>query len=90
MPLWLVILALGAAGTGFLFLKAHQVDKANTLKKVKQGHKSVKKAAKAVAKRPSFMGEREPVPSTEEVNFSKDFPSAAARDIEEVLKKEDF
>jgi len=40
-------MVLGAAGTGFLFLKARQMESKNTLKKVKEGHKSVKKAARS-------------------------------------------
>jgi len=83
-------MVLGAAGTGFLFLKARQMESKNTLKKVKEGHKSVKKAAKAVAAIPSTVVVEPPLTSEKEINMSQDIPSAIARDLEEVLKEKEL
>ncbi len=87
MPIWLVIMVLGAAGSGFAFLKARDMERKNTLKKVKAGHKDVKKAARRVVKRPSTVEPYEPLRSKEEVQISEDFSSRVARDLEEILKK---
>jgi len=87
MPLWLVIMVAGAAGTGFLFLKAREIERAAPYKKIKQSQKNVKKAAKAVAARPSTLAVHEPLTSTEPVQMSKDMASKVAADIEEVMSK---
>ena len=86
MPLWLVIMVLGAAGTGFIFLKAHGANRANTLKTVKQGHKSVRKAAKAVAAVPTTVITEPVLTSTEEISMSQDVPSAIAKDLAEIME----
>lgn len=90
MPLSLVVMALGLAGCGFLFLKAREADRKNTLKKVKEGHKSVKKAAKHVAKQPSTVIPYAPPASEEEITLSKDFSSAVAKDLAEIMEKADL
>lgn len=87
MPLWLVIMVLGLAGCGFLFLKARETEKGQTLKKVKQGHKSVRKAARAVAKRPSTQPVYMAPTSTEEVGMSQSLADAVVRDLEEILER---
>lgn len=89
MPLWAVIMFVGAGFCGWCFLKAREMESKNTLKKVKEGHKSVKKAAKAVADRPSTIVVTEPVTSLEEVNMSRDKPSKVAAELEEILKKKE-
>lgn len=87
MPLWAVIFILGAAFSGWCFLKAREADSKNTLKKVKAGHKSVMKAARAAAARPSTIVEKEVNSSSKEVNMSRDVPSKVAAEIEEIQKR---
>ena len=87
MPLWLVIMVAGAAGTGFLFLKAREIERAAPYKKIRRGNLTVKKAAKAVAARPSTLAVHEPLTSTEPVHMSKDLSTRVAEDIEEVMSK---
>ena len=89
MPLWLVIIVLGTAGAGFAFMKARQIEGKATLKKVKEGHKSVKKAAKAVAAVPSTVITEPPLTSTEEIIMSQDMPSAIAKDLAAIMEKKD-
>ena len=90
MPLWLVIVVLGAAGSGYLLLKAREAEKVNVLKRIKAGHKSVVKAAKHVAKRPSTMPVYEPPSSAEQVQISPDLSSRVAKDLEEIMEKKDL
>ncbi len=86
MPIWIVIMVLSAAGTGFIFLKARQVNRANTLKTVKQGHKSVRKAAKAVAAVPSTVITEPVLTSTEQISMSQDVPSSIAEDLAKIME----
>lgn len=86
MHLWLIIMIAGATFTGWVFLKARQMEGKNTLKKVKAGHKSVKKAAKAVAARPSTVVEKPLNHSAEEISMSRDVPSKVASEIEAIQK----
>ncbi len=86
MPLWLVIMIAGAAGSGFLFMKARQQAAVNVKKKVKRGRKDVIAAAKGVAKRPSTMPVSAAKTSTEEVHMSQDLSTRVAHDIEEVMR----
>ena len=87
MPLWLVIMIAGAAGSGFLFMKARQQEAVNVKKKVKKGRKDVIAAAKVVAARPDTMSGYRAKPSTETVHMSKDLSSRVAQDIEEVMER---
>ena len=88
MPLWLVIMGLGAAGCGWLFLKARQTEVNATYKKIGGGgSKTVKKAAQKVANRPSTMPVEGPVSSKEPVNFSYGLPSVIVKDLEEIMRK---
>lgn len=86
MPLWIIIMLAGAAGTGWVFLKAREMEGKNTLKKVKAGHKSVKKAAAVAAARPSTVEVKEPVTSAEEISMSEGVPSKVASEIEAIQK----
>lgn len=90
MPLWAVIIFVGAGFCGFVFLKAREADAKNTLKKVKEGHKDVRKAAKHVAKQPSTVAPYVPPTSQEEVQISGDLSSAVARDLEEIMKRKEL
>lgn len=87
MPLWIIVMGLGATFCGWCFLKAREAESKNTLKKVKAGHKSVKKAARAAAQRPSTVVEKQPVTSAEEISMSKDVPSKVASEIEAIQKE---
>lgn len=86
MPLWIIVMLAGATFTGWVFLKARQMESKNTLKKVKAGHKSVKKAAKTVAARPSTVEVKQPITSAEEISMSRDVPSKVASEIEAIQK----
>jgi len=88
MPLWLVIMVIGGAGCSWAFLKARSMEKSQTLKKVKEGHKSVKKAAKHLAAQPSGVIVASPDTSREKVNFSEDSPSRLAREVAEIVGRE--
>ncbi len=90
MPLWLVIVVLGAAGSGYLLLKAREAEKVNVLKRIKRGHKSVRKAAKHVAKQPSTVVPYVPPSSRETITLSKDFSGTVAKDLEEIMEKKDL
>ena len=90
MPLWLIIMIAGAAGTGFIFLKAREAEKVNVLKRVKAGHKSVVKAAKHVAKQPSTMPVYERLSTGEKVQISPDLSGKVAKDLEEIMEKKDL
>ncbi len=89
MPIWIVIMVLGAAGTGFIFLKARRMESKATLIKVKQGHKSVRKAAKAVAAVPSIVVTEPVLTSTEEITMSRDIPSSIAKDLAAIMENKD-
>lgn len=88
MPLWFVIMALGATGCGWVFLKARQMEAEQVKRKVKEGSKDVKAAAKHVAKQPSGVKVIEPVTSEKEVNFSGDISGKMAKELEEILRRE--
>jgi len=53
MPIWLIIMAAGATGCGWLFLKAREQEKALPYKKLKRESLTVAKAARRAAGRPS-------------------------------------
>lgn len=89
MPLWIVIMVLGATGCGWLFLKTRGMENKATLRKVKEGHKSVKKAARHTAKRPSGVEVTQPVTSEEEINLSADMPSIIAKEIEAIFERKE-
>lgn len=85
MPLWLVIIIAGATGCGWLFLRAREMDAKHTLMKVKEGHKSVKKAAKHAT---GYIGEPPVIPppvlsAEEPVQMSKN----VSNEIAEILEK---
>ena len=87
MPLWLIVMLAGATGCGWLFLKTRGMENKATLRKVKEGHKSVIKAARHLAKQPSGVEVIQPVTSKEEINLSADMPSILAKEIEEILER---
>lgn len=85
MPLWAVIIIAGISGCGWLFLKARQNDIAATYRKIGGGGtKSVKKAAKQAAAKPSGIEPYQVPTSEEEVNFSADMASNIAKDLAEL------
>ncbi len=86
MPLWLIVIIAGAAGSGFLFMKARQQEAVNVKQKVKKGRKDVIAIAKSVAARPSEMPVSRTKTSTEAIHMSKDLSSRVAQDIEEVMR----
>ena len=90
MPLWLVIVVLGAVGSGYLLLKAREAEKVNVLKRIKAGHKSVVKAAKHVAKQPTTVVPYVPTTSAEQVQISPDLSSRVAKDLEEIMEKKEL
>ena len=85
MPLAIVIMILGAAGCGWLFLKAREEEKAIPYKKLKRESLTVAKAAKKVAARPST---GTPVPVADfnigEVGMSVDKSSKVATEVAEI------
>lgn len=87
MPLWLAIMAIGATGCGWLFLKARETDRQATHKKITGRAKTVEKAAKRSAARPSGVVVQAPIISEEEVNLSKDMPSDLAKAIAEIQEE---
>lgn len=93
MPLWIVIMAFGFAGCGFLFLKAHEQEAVNVKKKVKQGSKTLKAMAKKAS---GDIGAPEEAPyfidkSEEPVNMSKGMASSVAeQQISEIVKEQEF
>ncbi len=91
MPLWAVILFLGAASCGWLFLKARQQDAVNVKKKVKAGSKTVIAKAKKVAK--ADISPIKPIDILEAeqpVAMSLDVSSKIAKQLEEIMLKEKF
>lgn len=87
MPLWIVIMVLGATGCGFLFLKARGIETKATYKKVTGRTKTVRQAAKKVAKRPTEDEELAPLPSEEPVYMSRDVPSMKVSELEELMRE---
>ena len=79
MPLAIIIMVIGAAGAGWVFLKARQLEGKNTLKKVKQGSKTVKKAAAHMAKQPSGEEVYQAPASMEPVGISRSRVDVAAK-----------
>lgn len=88
MPLWIVIMVLGASGCGFLFLKARETERQAIHKKITGRSKTVEKAAKRLAAQPSGVVELAPVTSEGEVNLSRDMPGILAREIAEIVEKQ--
>lgn len=88
MPLWVVIIGAGITFCGWVFLKARRMEAEQVKRKVKEGSKDVKAAAKHVAKQPSGVEVIEPVTSKEEVNFSGDISGKMAKELEEILRRE--
>ena len=87
MPLWIVILFLGAGGSGFLFLKARQTEAVMVKKKIKQGSKSVRQAAKRATK-PVEVPLRVPE-AKHSISISEDRPSKIVREVEEIMKRKE-
>ena len=88
MPLAIVIMILGAAGCGWLFLRAKRYEAADIRKEINKGSKNVKEVAKHLAKQPSGIGPYEAPTSKEKVQMSRDLSGQVARDIAEILEKE--
>lgn len=88
MPLWAVIMALGATFCGWVFLKAREQEKRNTLKKLKMPPRTMEKAVKKAAQRPSGVTVYEAPKSDKEVSASADLPSSIAKELEEILKED--
>ena len=90
MKLWIVILILGAAGCGFLFLKAREFDAKSIRKRINKGDKSLKARAKRASgdigelpiKPPEVLKAEQPV------GMSLDPSSGIAKDLAEIMDKE--
>lgn len=85
MPIWLVIMALGATGCGFLFLKARQIEGEQVKRKVKQGSKDVRIAARRSAARDTGIVPYEALRGSGEVTMSKDLSSRVVEEAEKIL-----
>ena len=89
MPLWIVIMLLGAAGCGFLFLKAREQEAVNVKKRLKQGSKTLQDKAKK-ASGEIGMPPVEPyeiLEAGQEVQMSRDTSSRLAKQLEEIMKE---
>ena len=89
MPLAIVIMILGAAGCGWLFLRARRYEAADIRKETNRGSKNVKEAAKHLAKQPSGIEPYEVPTGKEKVQMSRDLLGQVARDLAEILEKEE-
>lgn len=83
MKLWAWILIFGAAGCGWLFLKARQTEVAATYKKIGRRGKSIRKAAERLAAEPSGIEVVEPPTSKARVSMSRSLADAVAKDLVE-------
>lgn len=91
MRLWVVIMFLGAAGCGWLFLEARKFEAVNIKKKVKQGSKTVMEKARKAS---GFTGAppvkpHEILRAEQQVNMSKDVSTRVVEQIEEIMRNEE-
>ena len=89
MPLWMLIMLLGAAGCGWLFLKAREQEAVNVKKRLEQGSKTLKDKAKK-ASGEIGMPPVEPyeiLEAEQEVQMSRDISSKVAKELEEIMKE---
>ena len=91
MPLWIVIMVLGAAGCGFLFLKAREQEAIQVRRKVKQGSKSVKAKAKQATGDIGMppVEPHEVLEAEQPVSMSRDVSSQVVKQLEEILKEKE-
>ena len=89
MPLWLLIMLIGAGGCGWLLLKAREQEAVNVKKRLKQGSKTLKDKAKK-ASGEIGMPPVEPyeiLEAGQEVQMSRDASSKVAKQLEEIMKE---
>ena len=82
---------LGAAGCGFLFLKAREQEAVNVKKRLKQGSKTLKDKAKR-ASGEIGMPPVEPykiLEAEQEVQMSRDTSSRMAKQLEEIIRSKE-